>query len=388
MKRFIKFVATFILFVLCTVIGIKAVTEYMDAGYRMAAYVAINPETNIDTFNFDKVTNLYIAFAYIDEEHKITLANPLIEDVEKRNDTAEKISDKIKELREAFPDIKISIAVGGYMADGFSDMASDEKSREAFVDSVDEFIREYKLDGIDIDWEFPVSGGSGTIKSRPEDKQNFTYLMEDLRKVIDELIEEKNTKYELTFAQTPLDEGFENIELEKVEPLIDAMNLMTYDYTGAWSEVSAHNSNLYKYGDSEKQMNTDDAIKKYKDMGFDMRKIILGVPAYGYAWKGVTNNDNNGLQQSVKESLPHITYKEIKKKYLGEDGFVRYWDNDAKVPYLYNGDVFISYEDQDSAKIKASYIRENKLGGAMIWEYTQDDNNELINALTDILRRK
>ncbi|MDZ4910830.1 chitinase, partial [Clostridium perfringens] len=86
-------------------------------------------------------------------------------------------------LRDINPDLQVIAAIGGWAAEGFSDAALTPTSRYAFARNVQKLINDYKLDGIDIDWEYPGSSASG-IKSRPEDKENFTLLLTALRDVL------------------------------------------------------------------------------------------------------------------------------------------------------------------------------------------------------------
>ena len=64
-----------------------------------------------------------------------------------------------------------------------------------------------------------------------------------------------------------------------------------------------------------------------------------------------------------------------------DSGFIRYWDDAAKAPYLYNGDVFISYTDEQSVKEIAQYAKKKNLGGVMNWEYGHDVDGELLKVL-------
>jgi chitinase len=65
----------------------------------------------------------------------------------------------------------------------------------------------------------------------------------------------------------------------------------------------------------------------------------------------------------------------------------RSWDASAQVPYLYDPArrLWISYDDAQSMKIKADYIKAKGLGGAMIWEITGDRSQELLDTLVSSL---
>lgn len=64
-------------------------------------------------------------------------------------------------------------------------------------------------------------------------------------------------------------------------------------------------------------------------------------------------------------------------------GWVRYFDNTTKVPYLYNASLkqFISYEDKQSMDLKVQYIKSKNLAGGMVWELSQDTRGSVPNAL-------
>jgi chitinase len=65
----------------------------------------------------------------------------------------------------------------------------------------------------------------------------------------------------------------------------------------------------------------------------------------------------------------------------------RYWDDQAQVPYLFDAqrNLFISYDDPQSIAIKADYINELGLGGAMFRELSGDRDEELLDALNATL---
>lgn len=68
-----------------------------------------------------------------------------------------------------------------------------------------------------------------------------------------------------------------------------------------------------------------------------------------------------------------MSYREIEQTYL--PAYTRFWDDQAKVPWLYNHKtkITISYEDAESIAAKAKYVFQKKLGGIMFWDLGEDD---------------
>lgn len=87
------------------------------------------------------------------------------------------------ELKKQKPDLNVLLSIGGWGSGRFSEMAANEKYRKAFAKDCRRVVKEYGLDGIDIDWEYPTSNAAG-ISSSPDDTKNFTLLMRDIRKAI------------------------------------------------------------------------------------------------------------------------------------------------------------------------------------------------------------
>jgi chitinase len=69
------------------------------------------------------------------------------------------------------------------------------------------------------------------------------------------------------------------------------------------------------------------------------------------------------------------------------NGFTRYWDSAASVPYLYNSEkkIFISYEDPRSVALKCKYIVDHQLRGVMFWDYAADPSGALLNTIDAVL---
>lgn len=305
--------------------------------------------------------------------------------------TNNQIKENIKQLKTANPKTQLVLAVGGYGADGFSD-ASLDGNRYLFTESIINLVKELDLDGVDIDWEYPAFHAWNTQKARPEDTKNFTSLMKELREKLYRL-PHKNKKYLLTFASGTQDWYFQNVEVKKVEKYVDYINVMTYDLTGKWSDTTGFNSNLYVDSQGKSKHSIDGIISMYLDHDIDSRKLLLGVPAYSYGWKNVKEamGTKDGLfapGTPIDIDKVNLNYKQIEKAYLNKNGFKLYYDNKAKAAYLYDGNTFISYEDQEALKEKVAYIQSKNLGGAMVWHYSQDAEDGIVKYLTEHLNER
>ncbi len=351
-------------------IGFK-ISETKIVGYyaAWAAYSCFYP----DRIDAGKLTHINYAFANIGCDLRITPGYP---DVDFENFA------KLNELKKKYPGLKTIISVGGWAWSGrFSDAALNNASRTAFADSCVEFIVKYGFEGVDIDWEYPVGGGLNTNVSRPEDKQNFTLLMKKLREKLDARGMKDGKHYILSFAGAGAETYISNTELNILEKYVDYGNIMTYDVHGSWDKYTDFNAPLFPNKDVSPQFkwSVDQSVNMWLNAGFPADKIVMGVPFYGHIYSGVADI-NNGLYQRYKGSSS-INYSDIAAYYLKKPEFTRYFHTQSKVPWLFNGNTFISYDDEESIYLKAGYIRSKGLGGAMIWELSQDPNRILLNAL-------
>ena len=341
-----------------------------------AAYSGFTP----DQLDASQLTIINYAFANIGSDLKLTLGYP---DVDPAN------IKKLNALKENHPKLKTVIAVGGWSWSGrFSDVALTEASRNTFAESSIEFMLKYGFDGIDIDWEYPVSGGLSGNTRRPEDKQNFTLLMRTLREKLDEREKLDGRDYLLTFAGGSGSGYIRNVELNLLQKYVDYANVMTYDIHGSWDPFTDFNAPLYANTDvsSQYQWSVDQSITAWLNSGFPKEKLVMGVPFYGYIYKAVADV-NQGLYQTYSGGAS-ISYGNIAANYIKDSTYKRYYHQQSMVPWLFNGNTFISYEDEQSMALKAKYIKENDLAGAMIWELSQDPNRVLLNALTDEINIK
>ena len=294
-------------------------------------------------------------------------------------------------LRNANPALKTLISIGGWTwSANFSAAAASDASRQAFASSCVDFMKQYKFDGIDIDWEYPVSGGLQS--GAPEDKQNFTLLLKELRVQMNAKEATDNRDYFLTIAAPAGPSVISNLEVKAVGDTLDWINLMTYDYHGGWDPMTGHNAPMVQGArdPGPKGFAIKDTVNSYLTAGVPASKLVLGVPFYGRGWQQVAETNGGLFQSGTGAGVGTwengvFDYTDIKANYLPT--MQRYWDSEAQVPYLYDRarGLFISYDDPQSMKIKADYINAMGLGGAMIWELSGDRNAELLDALNTTL---
>jgi chitinase len=293
---------------------------------------------------------------------------------------------KLRALKQLNPRLKVMVSVGGWLADGFSDAALTDSSRRTFADSAVALLREYSLDGIDLDWEYPGQGVAG-IKYRDADKQNFTLLLKALREELDAQSSVRSRAagprhYVLTIAAADR-EYFDHVEMSKLHVYLDWVNVMAYDFFNSLTPTTGHQAGLYRSEfAAATDRNGDAAVKQYLAAGVPPEKIVLGVPFYGRGFAGVTPR-NNGVNQPYERYEGDHSYAELSEKLIGKQGFVRYWDAHADAPYLWNSAsrTLISYDDPQSIAIKACYVREHHLGGMMFWDLGSDRNDELLSVI-------
>ena len=340
-----------------------------------AAYQGYTP----DQLPAEHLTQINYAFARIDPDTlTIALENPAHD---KKNLAA------LRKLRQQNGHLKLLISVGGWSdSQHFSDAAATAARREAFAASCVDFVVAQGLDGVDLDWEYPVSGGAPGTIHRPADKQNFTKLLQELRTQLDRQGRRDGKDYSLTIAGAAGSWYLNQIEAVKVADIVDHIFLMGYDLHGPWDTSADFNAPLYTPSGASPQGKSSiaDSVQAYLDKGIPAEKLVLGMPLYGYAYQGVSSQ-NNGLY-STYTSAKSVSYRTLKKNYLSNDAYRRLRHGEAQVPYLYGSRTFISYDDAESLAAKAALARSRDLGGIGFWELSQDDGGELTAAASSAFR--
>ena len=345
--------------------------------YKVVGYVAgWRNDWSSDNIDAAKLTHINYAFADIVDGK---IASYL--------DNDEANFEVLNSLKQDNPNLKILISVGGWSRSKFfSDAALTPGSREIFAQSAIDFLKKYNIDGIDLDWEYPGLSGDGNVY-RAVDKQNFTLMLKILREYLDrqsELDGRTSDPYLLTIATGASQSYLDHTEMHNAQQYLDFINIMTYDFHTGGSPIAGHHSNLYPSKSIHfTGPSADKAVQQHIDAGIPSRKLVLGVPFYGRSWSGVRITDHGLYQWTSTSERGSAGFDELRDEYINKNGFTRYWDEEAKAPYLWNPEtrtIFV-YDDEESLAHKTSYIKARGLGGAMFWEYSSNYGEELLNAL-------
>ncbi|MEU5860509.1 MULTISPECIES: glycoside hydrolase family 18 protein [unclassified Nonomuraea] len=306
---------------------------------------------------------------------------------------------QLRKLKAKHRGLKVLMSLGGWTGSKyFSDAVLTPESRAALARScVDLWLRGNLpglepgagagvFDGIDLDWEWPGSAGNDGNVIRPEDKRNFTLFVEELRAQLRAFSATSQLTAFLPAAAAKIDAGF---EVRRVFRSLDFATVQGYDLHGTWESRTGHNGNLFndRRDPNPVRYSVDQTVRDYLSRGAPGRKIVVGVPAYGQGWTGVTGG-GDGLYQPAtgpaagKWGAGSEDYKDLAAK-PGK----RYRDLRTGAMWLYDGNEFWSYDDPASLLEKAAYIRLKGLGGSMMWSIDQDDARaSLTSALYSVLR--
>lgn len=247
---------------------------------------------------------------------------------------------QIVALKQQKPELKVLLSIGGWGSGRFSEMVANDKYRRAFAKDCQRIVKEFGLDGIDIDWEYPTSSAAG-ISSSPDDTKNFTLLMRDIRKAI-------GKKKQLTLATVA---SGEYIDFPAILPYIDFVNIMSYDMASA----PKHHSALFR-SENSGNITGAEAVAAHLKAGVPASRLVMGMPFYGRGGNGFPN------------------FQDFNKVGHSKD-YTEKWDEGAKVPYLVDRDntLVFGYENPRSLAIKCQYILNQNLLGGMYWDYSGDN---------------
>jgi len=360
--------------------SINSISSPRNGGYKLVCYYTnwsqyrptigkFLPEY-IDPF---MCTHLIFAFGW--------LKNGKLSTFEENDDTVGGkvgLYDRVVGLKAKNPNLKVLLAIGGWSfgTAKFKEVAKTRFSRQTFVFSAVDFLREHNFDGLDMDWEYPKSS----------DKENFSALLSELRQAFDYEAEDSGKEALLLSAAVPV--GPDNVrggyDVPAVAKALDFVNLMAYDFHGKWESQAGHNAPLYApSSDSEwrKQLSVEFAAKMWTRLGTPKEKLVIGMPTYGRSFtlsnpsQYIVNSpaSGGGTAGEYTREAGFLAYYEICEMLQKGSNYI--WDNEMKVPYLVKGNQWVGFDDERSIRNKMDWVKDNGYAGAMVWTVDMDDFN-------------
>lgn len=354
-----------VLFLLLTVFSCTTTTKQSSnkKDFSVIAYYTGNGNA-INKYPVDKLTHIIFSFLHL-KGNELSFDNS--------NDSL--TLTQLAALKKKHKNLKIIISLGGWGGcETCPVVFSTDKGRNEFARSVKKILLEFNADGIDLDWEYPAIEGYPNHMYSKYDKYNFTSLIKELRKVLGD-------KFEISFAAGGFTDYIKNsVEWKKVMPLVDRVNVMTYDLVNGYSRVTGHHTPLYST--EHQKESVDNAIRMLDSIGVERNKTVIGAAFYARVWKNVPDI-NNGLYQSGKFKTA-VNYKDFTNTFTKERGFKYYWDNTAQAPYTYSSKekLFATFDDSASISLKTEYAVKKNLAGIMFWELKTDKYK---NGLVDVI---
>ncbi|KAI9266938.1 glycoside hydrolase superfamily [Sporodiniella umbellata] len=311
--------------------------------------------------------------------------------------------------------VGVSISVAGWSGSiHMSTLLNSELTRNVLAKNIVNMITKFSLDGVNLDWEFPNSPNSISCASRnPNDTDNFLILIKTLRQMMDKKFPKAHKVITVAASNNPFADsrGYATRKFDAAwASTVDYFYLMSYEYSGSWSNVAGPNAALRG---SNHGWGVQTSVDLWYNAGIPKSKIHVGVSFYGKALKtsqAITSTSGMYVKLDGHKSIQGDKYDELASDpcpnavpgYTGEyqwrsivsngildnkNGWTSYWDEQSQTPYAYNAknSVFLTYDNPKSLTAKADYVKNQGLAGFMVWSLEMDDSKHaLLTAIQSI----
>jgi len=281
-----------ILFFISLVLQAKA---YATEPFKIVAYQKFNTMDKFEPKAYGYVDQLIYKLIRVKASGELDLLPSTLADLKVLTDS-----------KSGYNKVKLLIGIGGAKKNSqhFSAMTANPAVRNHFVKNITEFCQKYKLDGIDIDWEYPESR---------QDQANALLLFKQLQQTFTQ----ENLFLTAAITYTPDQVQF----AKQVEPYVNQINLMVYEPMT---------------GSTTFQQQIDFAVGLIAQEALNHEKLVVGLPFYG---KNV----------STGKAMPYS--KIMKAEKLGSPDITQ-----------------VNFMGADEVKKNTLMMKERGYSGVMFWE--------------------
>ena len=321
-------------------------------GYVIQDSVVTKEQANI-------LTHIHVAFGNLTMEGDIVFDyHPFLKQMD--------------QVRAWNPDIKIVLSVVPKEPDAFTVVSASEELRENVAKTCARLVSQDGFDGVDFDWEYPCVPSNG-MNCTPEDRHNYTLLCEAAKRGMESV-----GGGSVSVAAGADLYYIDSIEPERMAEGLDYVGLMTYDLKCGFHALSGHHTALYSSTGDVFRNSCDQALRLFESAGFPKEKLLMGAAFYSRKWEDVPDRYHGFLQLTKTGGGYGPNYDKLADEYINKNGYVRYWDDEAKAPFLFNGSTFISYDDEESLAHKCAYVKREDIGGIFYWCHSGDTKGVLL----------
>ncbi|RDW82659.1 chitinase-2 [Coleophoma cylindrospora] len=301
------------------------------------------------SMNLSCISHVFYAFANVAPDGGVVLGDEWA-DLQMPVDGASGCLGSLMQLKAQHQHLKVILSIGGGAgSQNFASVASSALKRDNFGRSARGLVDASGFDGIDIDWEHPSDAEQG---------RDFLALLATIR------LHLPDDQYLLTAALPAGQWALQHINLFQAQDYLDLINLMAYDFSGSWTPKSGHQAQLF--ATNPNQPSTAAAVDYVLSTGFPAAKILLGIPVYGRSFLGASGPDQSYTGQGGEEGT--FEYKELPRP-----GAQEVVDTTAVAAWCAGGDGgFVSYDNPETVRLKAKYVKDKRLGGLFYWTGTAD----------------
>ncbi|XP_055315783.1 probable chitinase 2 isoform X3 [Sitodiplosis mosellana] len=365
--------------VICSVFMLAAAKTGPSHGKLVVCYVSTwavyrtgKGSYSLENIDPNLCTHLIYSFAGLD------VANDAIKSLDPWQDLKDNYGkggyERLTQLRQTFPHLKVSLAVGGWNegSDNYSRLVANAERRKRFVKSATDFVLRYRFDGLDLDWEYPTQRGG-----QPFDRDNFVLLVKELK----ESFRPHNLLLSSAFgaSQKIIDESYDIPALSKY---LDYLHIMCYDYGGAWDKHISANAPLHGQG----ILNVEHTIDYLIKLGATPTKIVMGLPFYGRTFITKLNgtfgdaSNDDGFPGPYTKQNGFMGYNEICVLLSDRtSGWTRSYNTELSQAVATHkaeetGETRVAvYDSSRSIAHKVKFAMSRNLAGSMVWSIDTDD---------------
>ena len=299
--------------------------------------------------------------------------------------------DQYAEMAELFPDVKITISIGGWTdTRWFSLMASTDYGRASFIQACIDLLIEFPfLGGIDIDWEFPGSTrnheGDEALMGGPHDRDNLTALVQEMREAFNNAgFYDHFITIAVPSSINSMRNGDITFDFPGLIPYLNQIKIMTYDMSGPWTGRANHHTALFKSHGVSSGVSVDEAVQFIMSYDIPPEMISIGSPLYTHGWIVEASDGWEALgkpanRQPSSPLAPGQRHWYDIMELMQQPGWNLYHDEEAEASFIFNSDPnsehfqhFYTFESERSLQAKLDYINELGLGGIIVWATAGD----------------